>query len=185
MECPRCAQNNRPGAKFCDECGATLGKYVINDRVPSASTNTESIDSPERVNPTAEELENDSHSGRRQLTVMFCDIVGSTALASDLDPEEWSNIVRVYQTTSSSIIEKFSGYIAQYLGDGLLVYFGYPVAREDAAVRAVKAGLGILSHLDQINKELVENTTPLHSDKRNKGKREIRLRLGIHTGQVG
>src|SRR5207237_8203979 len=68
---------------------------------------------------------------RRQLTVMFCDLVGSTALSAQLDPEELREVVRAYQRTSAAVIDRYAGHIAQYLGDGLLVYFGYPVAHED------------------------------------------------------
>src|ERR671936_2187538 len=68
---------------------------------------------------------------RRQLTVLFCDLVDSTALASQLDPEELREVVRAYQETCAKVIGRFEGYIAQYLGDGLLVYFGYPLAHED------------------------------------------------------
>src|SRR4029450_761639 len=67
---------------------------------------------------------------RRQLTVMFCDLVGSTALSRQHDPEELREIIRLYQATCAEIIQHFEGYIAQYLGDGLLVYFGYPQAHE-------------------------------------------------------
>ncbi len=63
---------------------------------------------------------------RRQLTVMFCDLVDSTTLSQQLDPEEYGEVVRAYQQASTAVIERFEGYIAQYLGDGLLVYFGYP-----------------------------------------------------------
>src|SRR5262245_27444260 len=63
---------------------------------------------------------------RRQLTVMFCDLVDSTKLASQLDPEDWRDVVRAYQDTCAKVIARFEGHIAQYLGDGLLVYFGYP-----------------------------------------------------------
>jgi class 3 adenylate cyclase len=73
---------------------------------------------------------------RRQLTVMFCDLVDSTALAVQLDPEDLRDVVRAYQETSAAMIQRFGGYIAQYLGDGLLVYFGYPQAHEDDAQRA-------------------------------------------------
>src|SRR5262252_912768 len=79
---------------------------------------------------------------RRQLTVLFCDLVDSTALATQLDPEEWREVVRAYQDTCAKVIARFEGHIAQYLGDGLLVYFGYPQAHEDDAERAVRAGLG-------------------------------------------
>src|SRR5712692_3053222 len=70
---------------------------------------------------------------RRQLTVMFCDLVGSTALSAQLDPEELRDVVQAYQQTSAAVIERYDGQVAQYLGDGLLVYFGYPTAHEDDA----------------------------------------------------
>src|SRR5499427_4992961 len=82
---------------------------------------------------------------RRQLTIMFCDLVGSTALSAQLDPEDLREVVRAYQTTCTEVIQRFEGHIAQYLGDGLLVYFGYPQAHEDNAQRAVHTGLGILA----------------------------------------
>jgi class 3 adenylate cyclase len=81
---------------------------------------------------------------RRQLTVLFCDLVGSTALSAQLDPEEYREVVRTYQQASAAVIERFEGYLAQYLGDGLLVYFGYPTAHEDDAARAVRVGLRII-----------------------------------------
>jgi predicted ATPase/class 3 adenylate cyclase len=84
---------------------------------------------------------------RRQLTVMFCDLVGSTALSTQLDPEDLRAVVRQYQQTCAAVIQRHEGYIAQYLGDGILVYFGYPVAHEDDARRAVRAGLEIIHAL--------------------------------------
>jgi class 3 adenylate cyclase/predicted ATPase len=110
---------------------------------------------------------------RRQLTVLFCDLVDSTVLTSQLDPEDWRAVVRAYQDTCAKVIARFEGHIAQYLGDGLLVYFGYPLAHEDDAQRAVRAGLGILEALGQL-------TTRLEQE------RGVRLaaRLGIHTGLV-
>ena len=84
---------------------------------------------------------------RRQLTVMFCDLVDSTKLSSQLDPEDWRDVVRAYQRTCSEIIQRYEGHVAQLLGDGLLVYFGYPHAHEDDAQRAVRTGLGILDVL--------------------------------------
>jgi class 3 adenylate cyclase len=81
---------------------------------------------------------------RRQLTVLFCDLVDSTVLASQLDPEEWRAVVWAYQDTCAKVIARYEGHIAQYLGDGLLVYFGYPQAHEDDAQRAIRAGLGMV-----------------------------------------
>ncbi len=110
---------------------------------------------------------------RRQLTVLFCDLVGSTALSAQLDPEELREVVRAYQDTCAKVIARFEGHIAQYLGDGLLVYFGYPLAHEDDAQRAVRAGLGILEALGQLTTRL-EQERGVH----------LAARLGIHTGLV-
>jgi class 3 adenylate cyclase len=107
---------------------------------------------------------------RRQLTVMFCDLVGSTALATQLDPEEWHGVVQHYQRVCATVISRYDGYIAQYLGDGLLIYFGYPVAHEDAARRAVRTGLEIIAALQ--HSALEAPSPPLH------------VRVGIHTGLV-
>jgi TOMM system kinase/cyclase fusion protein len=110
---------------------------------------------------------------RRQLTVLFCDLVDSTVLASQLDPEDLREVVRAYQEACAKVIARFEGHIAQYLGDGLLVYFGYPLAHEDDAQRAVRAGLGMVEALKQLNTHLAQE-------------RGVRLavRLGIHTGLV-
>jgi TOMM system kinase/cyclase fusion protein len=110
---------------------------------------------------------------RRQLTVLFCDLVDSTVLTSQLDPEDWREVVRAYQEACAKVIARYEGHIAQYLGDGLLVYFGYPQAHEDDAQRAVRAGLGMVEAIGQVNIRLGHE-------------RGIRLavRLGIHTGLV-
>jgi TOMM system kinase/cyclase fusion protein len=110
---------------------------------------------------------------RRQLTVLFCDLVDSTVLSSQLDPEELREVVRAYQDTCAKVIARFEGHIAQYLGDGLLVYFGYPLAHEDDAQRAVRAGLGMIEALGQLNSRL-EQERGVH----------LAARLGIHTGLV-
>jgi class 3 adenylate cyclase/predicted ATPase len=114
-----------------------------------------------------------SDAERRQLTVLFCDLVDSTALASQLDPEDLREVVRAYQQVCSAVITQFDGHIAQLLGDGLLVYFGYPQAHEDDAQRAVRAGLGMLAALGALNSRL----------QREKGI-QLALRIGIHTGLV-
>jgi len=110
---------------------------------------------------------------RRQLTVLFCDLVGSTPLASQLDPEDLREVVRAYQEACATVIQRFDGYIAQYLGDGLLVYFGYPQAHEDDAQRAVRTGLGIVEALGALNLRLAQH----------QGIR-LAVRIGIHTGVV-
>jgi class 3 adenylate cyclase len=110
---------------------------------------------------------------RRQLTVLFCDLVDSTALASHLDPEDLRAVVRAYQATCAEVIQRFDGHIAQYLGDGLLVYFGYPQAHEDEVQRAVRSGLGMIEAVERLNTRL-EREYGVH----------LAVRLGIHTGLV-
>jgi class 3 adenylate cyclase len=112
-------------------------------------------------------------SERRRLTVLFCDLVDSTWLAGRLDPEDFRDVVRAYHQTCTAVIQHFEGYVAQYLGDGLLVYFGYPMAHEDDAQRAVRTGLGILDAIKPLNTRLA-----LPSEDR------VAMRLGVHTGVV-
>jgi class 3 adenylate cyclase/predicted ATPase len=113
------------------------------------------------------------HGERRQLTIFFCDLVDSTSLASRFDPEEWREIMGAYYEACAKVIARFDGHIAQYLGDGLLVYFGYPHAHEDDAQRAVRAGLGIIEAVGQLN--------PALSDRHGIS---LAVRLGCHTGLV-
>ena len=94
--------------------------------------------SPARPEPARDTAE------RRQLTVMFCDLVGSTALSAQLDPEDLSSVIGAFQKACASAVSAFGGSIAKYMGDGALVYFGYPEAHEDDAERAVRAGLALL-----------------------------------------
>lgn len=104
---------------------------------------------------------------RRQLTVMFADLVGSTTLSESIDPEELRDLMRSYRTVCDEAVKRFGGHIAQYLGDGVLAFFGYPDAREDAAEASIRAGL-------EIQRLLAERV----ADER------IQARIGIHTGLV-
>src|SRR5205823_1101710 len=117
-----------------------------------------SVRIPAEPVPSAEPLLPDTlpspEAERRRLTVLFCDLVGSTALAGHLDPEDLREVVRAYHQTCAEVIQRFDGYIAQYLGDGVLVYFGYPVAHEDDAQRAVWTGLGMLDTMGPLNTRL-------------------------------
>jgi predicted ATPase/class 3 adenylate cyclase len=110
---------------------------------------------------------------RRQLTVLFCDLVGSTQLSGRLDPEDWRAVVRAYQEAAAEVVQRYEGHIAQYLGDGLLVYFGYPAAHEDEARRAVHAGLGMVQAIASLNTRLSTQYGV-----------QLAVRLGIHTGPV-
>jgi class 3 adenylate cyclase len=110
---------------------------------------------------------------RRQLTVMFCDLVGSTMMARQLDPEDLQEIIRGFLDACSQTIGRFNGYIAKYMGDGLLAYFGYPHAHEYDAERAIHAGLAIQDWV----KAYSHCPSPSHEH-------EIAVRIGIATGQV-
>src|SRR5712691_7145517 len=112
-----------------------------------------------------------SEAARRQLTVMFCDVVDSTTLSGQLDPEEYRDVLRAYQAACVEAIQRFDGYIAQHLGDGLLVYFGFPTAHEDDAQRAILAGLGMLDAMQMLNTRLEQE----HG-------RQLSIRVGMHTG---
>jgi class 3 adenylate cyclase len=105
---------------------------------------------------------------RRQLTVMFCDLVGSTALSTRLDPEDVQELLRVYRARVGDLASRQGGFVAKYMGDGALIYFGYPQAHEDDAERAVRAGLA-----------LVEGVSELMA-----GAERLNARIGIATGLV-
>jgi class 3 adenylate cyclase/tetratricopeptide (TPR) repeat protein len=132
---------------------------------------TRQADQPPQVASPAAPSSADAE--RRHLTVMFCDLMDSTRLSGQLDPEDLREVIRTYQSACAEVIQRFDGHIAQYLGDGLLVYFGYPQAHEDDAHRAVRAGLGIIGAMHTLN---------THIEQRH-GMR-IAVRLGIHTGVV-
>ncbi|GGO79288.1 adenylate cyclase [Marinobacterium nitratireducens] len=114
-----------------------------------------------------------SDAERRHLTVMFCDLVGSTELSTRLDPEDLQDIIRAYQEAAARVIRDFSGFIAKYMGDGILVYFGYPQASERSAEAAIKTALGIVQTMPLLNDEFG----------RSQGI-EIAVRIGIATGLV-
>ena len=105
--------------------------------------------------------------------MLFCDLVGSTQLSGQLDPEDLRAVVRAYQEAAAAVIQPYAGHIAQYLGDGLLVYFGYPAAHEDEARRAVHTGLGIVQAIATLNTRLAAQYGV-----------QLAVRLGIHTGPV-
>jgi len=153
MKCPMCHHNNPQDALFCMNCGKKLAPK----------------DSP--IDDAQEEF--DLNAERRQLTVMFCDLVGSSTLSEKLDPEDLREVIREYQETCNKVIRRFDGYVAQYLGDGLLVYFGYPQAHEDDAQRATRTGLAIIEAVNRLNPSLQKQW-----------KLELSVRVGIHTGLV-
>jgi class 3 adenylate cyclase len=140
---------------------------------PPISTSTSPA--PQEVTPAIQPTQAapPPEAERRQLTVMFCDLVDSTRLSSQFDPEEYREIVRAYQSACTEVIQRYDGHIAQLLGDGLLIYFGYPHAHEDDPHRAVRTGLGMLAALGDLNTGLQQA----------KGI-QLAIRIGVHTGLV-
>jgi len=184
VHCPRCGTQAEAGASFCEQCGTQLPRTCekcgaaigatakfcracgtpLSESHPVTSV-ASADDKPTLTHHLARTPGHDAE--RRQLTVLFCDLVGSTALAEQLDPEELRDLMQTYQRASGEVIARYEGHVAQYLGDGLMVYFGWPHAHEDDAVRAIRSGL-----------EIVEAVSGL------KAAVPIRARVGIHTGLV-
>jgi predicted ATPase/class 3 adenylate cyclase len=108
---------------------------------------------------------------RRQLTILFSDLVGSTALSSRLDPEDMRDLIRAYQDACTAVVARYEGFVAKYMGDGILIYFGYPLAHEDDAERAVNTGLGIVEAIKELK------------SRRDDGL-DLSVRIGIATGTV-
>ena len=130
-------------------------------------------DTPPPQGPQPPAVAHTVEAERRHLTVMFCDLVDSTHLSRQLDPEDYRAVVRAYQEAAAAVIQRFDGYMAQYLGDGLLVYFGYPQAHEDEVQRAVQASL-----------ELVEAIASLNTRLEPQYEVRVAVRVGLHTGLV-
>jgi class 3 adenylate cyclase len=157
--CPSCGAAIRSGAKFCAGCGKRL----------TASSRDLLAATPAVPNSTV--VLAGAAAERRQLTVMFCDLVNSTVLSARLDPEDMREVLRVYHNGCARVINRFEGFLAKYMGDGVLVYFGYPHAHEDDAERAVRAGLALVETIGA-------TALPLP------GELKLQIRVGIATGLV-
>ena len=185
--CPRCQYANPPEAQFCNACGASLVALCpsceranspraafclacatpLTLQTPLAIISADAL--PEQVPGTPRSAE----AERRHLTVVFCDLVESTPLAERLDPEDYRDVVQAYHTACAEVVERYEGHIAQLLGDALLIYFGWPIAHEDDAQRAVRAGLEFQSALAGANRHLKQRYGV-----------ELAMRVAIHTGLV-
>jgi class 3 adenylate cyclase/predicted ATPase len=152
--CPACGGDNLPGAAFCGVCGGRLEAAPIQDGRSRGSTDPASVR---------------SEAGRRQLTVLFVDLVGSTALSERLDPEDMRAVINAYQRSCAAVVERYDGHVAKYMGDGVLAYFGYPQAHEEDPERAVRAALDLVQRVRDLTarSELV-----------------LQVRVGIATGLV-
>jgi class 3 adenylate cyclase/tetratricopeptide (TPR) repeat protein len=162
MQCPSCSAAVREGSKFCVKCGTLLphtcpscGHGAAADDLFCAQCGASLRGSEPQTTTrqtkvgvtTAPKSTVTPQAERRQITVMFCDMVGSSALSTQLDPEEQREVVAAFQSACADEIKQLDGMVAQFLGDGVLAYFGYPAAHEDDAERAVRAGLAIIDRI--------------------------------------
>jgi class 3 adenylate cyclase/predicted ATPase len=183
--CPQCGFQNPLGSAFCGQCATSLTESIT---VTDSSRLDEQTDKQEdkdaeivHIVPTPKEPE----AERRQLTVMFCDIIGSSTLSEQLDPEDLRDVMKYYQGVCAEVIRRHDGYIAKYLGDGVLVYFSYPIAHEDDAQRAVRAGLEIAGVMG-FDDSTLSASSDMHglSVRNNQIQHRLQVRVGIHTGLV-
>jgi class 3 adenylate cyclase/tetratricopeptide (TPR) repeat protein len=154
--CPQCGADNAMAAKFCGECGAPLNAAAA---VPLPGVSS--------AQPR------DTAGERRHLTVMFCDLVGSTEISARLDPEEWREIEADYLRAVAETISRFDGFVAKYLGDGVMAYFGWPEAHDNDAERAARAGLAIVDAVGALNQRDRQSSRP-----------KLSVRVGIDSGTV-
>jgi len=157
IPCAACGHANPPDSKFCGRCGANLAPGA-----DGATTATLAAPGSEAATaaPTAE---------RRQLTILFCDLVGSTVLSARFDPEDLGRIIGSYHRMCADAVTRYGGYVAQYVGDGVVVYFGYPQAHEDDAERALHAALALVDGIGQLSPQV---------------EFALQIRVGIATGLV-
>jgi class 3 adenylate cyclase/tetratricopeptide (TPR) repeat protein/ribosomal protein L40E len=149
--CEKCGFENPSGARFCAQCATPLDDAAPIHAKPGTG--------------------DDGLTGeRRHLTVLFCDLVGSTAIAGQLDPEQWRETVAGYHRAAAEAITRFDGHVAKYLGDGVMALFGYPQAHDNDAERAARAGLAILDAISKLNAQ------PGHA--------KLSARVGIDSGAV-
>ncbi len=188
MTCASCQYDNPATARFCESCGARLARSCAGcGEMLSASARFcgqcgqpapgVARTAPSAISIEAARLATAPRAGpageRRLLSAMFCELVGSTELSQRIDAEELGELIATFQGVCSDAVKRFDGHVAQFLGDGVLVYFGYPQAHEDDAQRAIRAALAIQASLAAINRDRCEAGEP-----------EIAARIGIHTGPV-
>src|ERR1035437_2740294 len=144
MICDHCRASNQVGALFCSQCG-----LAFSQKSPGGAGGAT------------------LHGERRQITVLFCDIVESTKLAAMLDPEEYHDIIRAFARCCTDVVASFEGHVSEMRGDGALVIFGYPTSRGDEAERAIRAALTIIAAVPRL---VLPNNV------------RLQVRVGIATG---
>jgi len=181
--CQSCGFQNPGRSKFCGRCGKPLTNSAPLVSV-SEQAGHQLLSQTTTARPPLVDVQLQAQRtalrmglGRRQLTVMFCDLVGSTALSQRVELEQLREVVQAFQDLCAEVIARFDGYLARYLGDGALVYFGFPVAHEGDAYRAVRAALEIIAALPRVNTRLQKTVEALRAV-------PLQVRIGIHTGTV-
>jgi class 3 adenylate cyclase/tetratricopeptide (TPR) repeat protein len=164
--CSKCGFENEPGARFCGNCGTPLN---------SAAPGKPAVERPEAAGGT-EARPHSQFGERRHLTVLFCDLMGSTELAAQLDPEEWHETVAAYHRSVAETVSRFGGRVAKFLGDGVMAYFGYPEAHENDAERAARAGLAMIEAISKLHQAT--------STEFKQSRPKLSARVGIDSGRV-
>lgn len=174
--CPNCNARLEGDFKFCPDCGFQLGgQRQAAVKVDSPADDTLAVETvmplglAQKIRATKGVIEGE----RKLVTVLFCDLAGSTAIAERLDPEEYRELLEQYVALGFSAIYRFEGIINQLAGDGIMALFGAPIAHEDAPQRAVLAALAIQEAMAGLNEKLRNSRSP-----------ELQARIGIHTGPV-
>jgi class 3 adenylate cyclase len=172
MRCSNCATDNAAGSRFCNQCATPFSKKCAKcafDNAYEAKFCAQcggALDAAEPTHAKANLV--DGLTGeRRHLTVLFCDLVGSTVIAARLDPEEWPETLAGFHRTAAEAITRFNGHVAKNLGDGVMAYFGWPAAHDSDAARA---GLAIIDAIAKLNEQ------PGHA--------KLAVRIGIDSGLV-
>jgi class 3 adenylate cyclase/predicted ATPase len=174
MYCPKCMAENKATRRFCFQCGAPLPSlcpvcgFENESAVSFCGGCGKPLEGGTAPAPLSSWPARADTAERRQLTVMFCDLVGSTALAARLDPEDMREVIGAYHRAVAGVVTAFDGSVGRYMGDGVLVYFGYPRAHEDDAERAVLAGLDVVDAVSRLDVRSVK----------------LQVRVGIATGLV-
>ena len=168
MICPNCTEDNAPSARFCRTCGQQYGESCLICGFENPAESSYCGGCGARLLEVGLEGRDGE---RRQLTVLFCDLVGSTELSQTMDPEDYGDLLAAYHRICGQAVYLHDGFVAQYLGDGVVIYFGYPRAHEDDAQRAVRCGIDIIDGIRSLAKEGVTTGA-------------LAVRLGAHTGRV-
>ncbi|MFK7745221.1 MAG: adenylate/guanylate cyclase domain-containing protein [Roseobacter sp.] len=181
MECLNCATVNREGRRFCSNCGGALpvacsACNFLNDANDAfcggCGASMEALPAVVAQRSSQSVKSYAFEGDRRQLTVMFCDLVGSTLISERLDPEEMTGLLTAYRIACAEVVEQFGGFIGNFMGDGLLIYFGYPQAHEDDPQRAIRAALRIIAAVEELNNDFSMKDVRLN------------VRIGVNTGLV-